>query len=467
MKNIKNMKLSHRTFLFMLALFSIIVLVMHISIYLFLPKLYQENVRSDLDRQLEELSTVIGSIGRNACDNLLDSYAKRNQVNIIARTEGEQKTFQGAAVQIIPFDETDKEFHFKNMKDVESFILRSRDVVSGDGIPIHLQIGTSIQPGREAIRTTLTLLPLTSTIAVLFSVLFSWLYSEWLTKPIQNMLRVTEGMKNLEPDAYFQVDTQDEIGTLFLQLNQVYGQLWQTIDNLEKEKEHISEMEKSKVDFLRSASHELKTPLAGLRILLENMQFGVGRYKDHNRYLPEAINTVDQLNGMVKEILNASRIQGEAERAAKDNLCISEELSVVIKEYEILARSKHLHIEVKIDGEPNLLMSRQHFQQVLSNLIGNAIRYTDVDGEIYIDGHIGELSVWNSCVPLTDEQLVRIFEPFYRPDFSRAAYSGGTGLGLYIIREILDANGLPCSFRPKGQGMCFSILLPETPDKFP
>lgn len=458
----KNMKLSYRTFLFMLALFSIIVLVMHISIYLFLPKLYQENVRRDLDQQLEELSTVIGSIDKNACENLLENYAKRNQVNIITRIDGEQKTFQGAAVQIIPFDETDKEFYFKDMKDMESFILRSHDVVSGDGVSIHLQIGTSTQPGREAIRTTLALLPLTSSIAVLFSILFSWLYSKWLTRPIQNMLRVTEGMKNLEPDAFFQIDSQDEIGTLFLHLNQVYEQLWQTINDLEKEKEHISEMERSKVDFLRSASHELKTPLAGLRILLENMHLGVGKYKDHNVYLPEAIHTVDQLSEMVKEILNASRIQGEAERAVKDDLCIREELSAVIKEYEILARSKRLHIEVNIDSEHHLLMNRQHFQRALSNLIGNAIRYTDEGGEIHVEGHSRELSIWNACIPLTNEQLVRIFEPFYRPDFSRTAYSGGTGLGLYIIKEILDANGLDYSFRPQGGGMCFSIIFPES-----
>lgn len=459
----KNMKLSKRTFLFMLALFSIIVLVMHISIYLFLPKFYQENVRIDLDRQLEELSTVIGSIDQNACDHFLENYAKQNQVNIITRINGEQKTFQGTAVQIVPYDKTDNEFQLTGTEGLESYILRSRDIMSGDGILIHLQIGIGTQPGREAVRTTLALLPLTSSIAVLFSVLFSWLYSKWLTRPIQNMLRVTEGMKDLDPDAYFQVDSQDEIGTLFLHLNQVYEQLWQTIHDLELEKEHISEMEKAKVDFLRSASHELKTPLAGLRILLENMYLGVGKYKDHNAYLPKAIDTVDQLNGMVKEILNASRIQGEAERAVKDNLSIREEVSAAIKEYEILAKSKQLHMKVNIDGEPHLIMNRQHFRRVLSNLIGNAIRYTDADGEIRIEGHPGELSVWNACIPLTNEQLARIFEPFYRPDFSRSTYSGGTGLGLYIIKEILDANGLSCSFHPQGNGMCFSIALPDVP----
>ena len=298
---------------------------------------------------------------QNSVHHLLENYAKQNQVNIITKINGERKAFQGATIQIIPIDVENGEFQLENVEDAESFILRSRDVMSRDGVLIHLQIGTSTQPGREAIRTTLALLPLTSAIVVLFSILFSWLYSKWLTQPVQNMLRVTEGMKNLDPDAYFQVDSQDEIGTLFLHLNQVYEQLWQTIHDLEKEKAHISEMEKIKVDFLRSASHELKTPLAGLRILLENMHLGVGKYTDHSAYLPEAIDTVDQLNGMVKEILNASRIQAEAERAVKDDLCIREEVSAAIKEYDILARSKHLHIEVNVDGNPHLLMNRQHF----------------------------------------------------------------------------------------------------------
>ena len=194
------------------------------------------------------------------------------------------------------------------------------------------------------------------------------------------------------------------------------------------------------------------------------MHLGVGKYTDHSAYLPEAVDTVDQLNRMVKEILNASRIQGEAERAVKDDLCIREEVSAAIKEYDILARSKHLHIEVNVDGNSHLLMNRQHFQRVLSDLIGNAIRYTDAAGEIHIEGHPGELSIWNSCTPLTDEQLVQIFEPFYRPVFSRSTYSGGTGLGLYIIKEILDANELDCSFHPQGNGMYFSIALPKNPE---
>lgn len=276
------------------------------------------------------------------------------------------------------------------------------------------------------------------------------------------MLQVTTGMKHLEPDAYFQVESEDEIGIFLSQINQVYQQLWQTISALEQEKLRISRMEQGKVDFLRSASHELKTPLAALRILQENMQLGIGKYKDHTRYLGESIQMVDALSDMVKEILDSSRIQGEVDRVEKDELHIADEVAQVLTEYEIMAKSRGLAFHVQVDDSLKLSMNRKFFRQVLSNLISNAVRYTDQGGDIRIEGRKGELSVWNACTPLSEEQLSLIFEPFYRPDFSRSAYDGGSGLGLYLVGEILRANEIPFSFAAKGQGLCFRMDLPES-----
>lgn len=90
---------------------------------------------------------MIGAIDQNACDHLLENYAKQNQVNIITKINGERKAFQGATIQIIPIDVENGEFQLENVEDAESFILRSRDVMSRDGVLIHLQIGTSTQPG--------------------------------------------------------------------------------------------------------------------------------------------------------------------------------------------------------------------------------------------------------------------------------------------------------------------------------
>lgn len=460
MKRLQKMKLLPKTFLFMLAMFGMVILVMHISIYLFLPGYYLENVKKDLDQQLEELSFIVESLDSAMCDRILAGHAQRSGVNLAVEQDGVWTYYEGSAVNIIPASGENSEFEIVNVENVEAVVIRNREMTTGDGAALRVQISANIQPGQEAIRVTLTLIPLTSAIAVLFSVLFAFLYSKKLTKPIQNMLQITKGMKHLEPDAYFQVECEDEIGVLLLQINQVYQQLWQTISALEQEKLRISQMEQAKVDFLRSASHELKTPLAGLRILLENIQLGIGKYKDHTRYLGEGIQMVDTLSGMVKEILDSSRIQGEVERVEKDELRIADEVAQVLMEYEIMAKSKGLIFHVQVDGRLKLSMNRKFFRQVLSNLLSNAVRYTDQGGGIRIEGRKGELSVWNACTPLSEEQLSRIFEPFYRPDFSRSAYDGGSGLGLYLVGEILRANEISFSFAAQGQGMCFQMELP-------
>ena len=98
-------------------------------------------------------------------------------------------------------------------------------------------------------------------------------------------------------------------------------------------------MEKSKTVFLRSASHELKTPLSGLRILLENMQYNIGKYKDRDKYLAEAVAKVDELSGMVRDILDTSKVQ-DLQEEEKQKLYADREIGAVLQEYAMQIADK-------------------------------------------------------------------------------------------------------------------------------
>lgn len=456
-KRIKKMKLFSKTFLFTMLLFCLMNLFIHLTIYYIYPRFYLSNVEKNLDEKMEILQGTLAELDEGGAGNVLYAFSRENNVNVTVEIGKRMKTYQGLPFKIEgPFRENTA-FMLEGVGETESLIIRNCTAELKDKTAMNLQIMASTQPVKEATEIIVFLLPYTLGLAVVFSVVFAYTYSKRITKPIMEMLKVTADMKNLRQDAYFQVRSGDEIGMLADQINQVYGHLWQTIDSLDKEKRRSIELEKSKVDFLRSASHELKTPLSGLRILLENMRYNIGKYKDRDTYLESAIGTVDQLSEMVKEILDSSRIQGQAGEAPKEILEVKNEIEEVLKGYKMLAASKSLRIELRLDEQLQIEMNRRFFQRVWSNLIGNAVRYTDAGGCISIENSQSALSIRNTCTPLADEEIAHIFEAFYRPDFSRNAQTGGSGLGLYIVKEILDANGIPCKFEACKDGMCFTM----------
>ena len=125
-----------------------------------------------------------------------------------------------------------------------------------------------------------------------------------------------------------------------MQINELYEHLLSVIDELEEKNQKMIQLEKTKVDFLRSASHELKTPLAGLRILLENMSLNVGKYKDRDKYLEESIAKVDQMSVLVQEILALSKLQEET--LTKEEIALDKVLPEWNREFQLLLQEKGL-----------------------------------------------------------------------------------------------------------------------------
>lgn len=463
MKKFRNMKLFPKTFCYLLALFGVVILILQASIYFILPKVYLKEMERDLDRRLDSLCGTVAAVAWEDCGPIFTRYAVDNGINLSVRVGEEKLLYQGTPLQLdLNQEMTGDYLRLDGVEGMEFVLFKHREVTSRDGYRIKIQMSANTQPVRQAVRLILFLLPLTSVASVAAAVLFAYLYSKKLTRPIREMLRAAERMEALDRDAAVAVETGDELGMLAERINHLYRELWRTIHSLEEEKAHIVEMEQNKVNFLRSASHELKTPLAGLRILLENMKYNVGRYKDHDTYLQEGLDTVDRLTAMVRDILEASRVQP---LLASEPVSLAEEVAVLWADYALLARSRGLAVEIDVDEALTVEMDPTLLRRVLSNLLSNAVRYTEEGGRIAIRGAEGQLSVWNACAPLTEEQSARVFEAFYRPDFARSAADGGSGLGLYLVREILEAHRLPYAFAPDGAGMRFTLWLTPSEDR--
>ena len=135
--------------------------------------------------------------------------------------------------------------------------------------------------------TILRSFPISFLGCIVISLIFSFLFSMRLTAPILSIARTVKEMTELNADAEIKIDRADEIKILADNINQLYHSLISTIQHLEIEKENVSKAEQEKLDFLRMASHELKTPVTELNATLENMILGIGEYADYGIYLPK------------------------------------------------------------------------------------------------------------------------------------------------------------------------------------
>ena len=266
-------------------------------------------------------------------------------------------------------------------------------------------------------------------------------------------------MSKLEPDAKAAVLSTDEIGALATDINNLYQSLLLTIRNLELEKEKVTLAEKEKIDFLRTASHELKTPVTELNATLENMILGIGEYCDYEVYLPKCKEITKQLGDMIRDILNASRLQTQGNNEPYSNFSLKAFLADLCEPYRLIAEAKGVKFKTELLSDTLVHLPEGQLKKAISNILSNAVNYTEPGQSISVVFDKNKLTVSNECSVLPPEQLQHIFEPFYRPDLAHSQATGGNGLGLYIVQTILNKLHLTYQFipMPEDRGMSFII----------
>ncbi|MDE7324725.1 MAG: HAMP domain-containing histidine kinase [Lachnospiraceae bacterium] len=302
-------------------------------------------------------------------------------------------------------------------------------------------------------------LPISLSCSLVISVICSLLFSKAISDPIKRISATTERMMKLDRTVSCPTQTKDEIGTLAENVNELYSNLLSTIEHLEREKDAVRDMERAKVDFLRAASHELKTPVTALNATLENMILGVGKYQDYASYLPECKEMVEQLSGMIHEILETSKLNLTTEPPR--SVDVSELLAELCEPYQLIAAAHQISFLLDLPEQFPATLPVGSFSKAVSNILANAVAYTEEGKTVSVHIKGRSLVVENECDPIPASEIRRLFEPFYRPDLSRNRESGGNGLGLYIVDTLLTSMNLPFTFAPMKSplGMRFTIHL--------
>ncbi len=218
-------------------------------------------------------------------------------------------------------------------------------------------------------------------------------------------------------------------------------------------------------DFVSNVSHELRTPLASLKALTETLQQGaLTDPPAAQRFLSQMDDEIDNLTQMVQELLELSRIESGKVPLQKKEITPFAVIDPAVKRMTLQAQRSSLELlNASPETLPEIAVDSSRLQQVLVNLIHNAIKFTPPGGRIEVSAHAEEkfviFSVQDSGIGIPPDDLARIFERFYKAD--RARTSGGTGLGLSICRHLVEAHGgkIWAESRP-GEGSTFFFSIP-------
>lgn len=313
----------------------------------------------------------------------------------------------------------------------------------------------------------LKLIPAILGVILLLSALSALICSKVIVSPIAEISQISKRMTTLDMTWRCNVKSKDEIGVLASSLNAMASRLHTVMDELESanhrlemDVEHFQRLEAERRHFFAAVSHELKTPLTILKGQIENMMLGCGDYQDHEKYLPETLKTVEDMETLVLEILSVTKMESMNVKDTLQEVSLADTVDKVVRTLLPLVQDKDIQIHQNITIGRAVLIDPVLWSKALSNIIGNAVRYSPSGAEVSIflrDGNV--LIIENTGVTIPEDDLPHLFMPFYRSDRSRNRATGGSGLGLYIVKTILDLHGMACCICNTQNGVAFEIKL--------
>ena len=329
-----------------------------------------------------------------------------------------------------------------------------------------LQITMSARAVNQLTETFWRLLPIVGIAVLTISLIASYFVTRLLTKPILEISDISKRLTTLDMTWRCDTSRTDEVGTLALNLNTMAARLDSTLKELsaankklQADIEQERRQEKLRVDFFRAVSHELKTPITVLKGELEGMIYQVGEYKDRDTHLRQSLRTVNDMELLVKEILSASRMAGSDFSLTLSDVDLSQLVRECCRKWQGAAEDREQRFHAEIEDGRTCQGDMALLQKAVSNIIGNAVAHSPSQAEISVTLAGNILQVRNSGVSIDSANLEKIFEPFYRVDRSHNRNTGGSGLGLYIVKTILERHGFSFRMNSTDDEVCFTVIF--------
>lgn len=442
-----------------------------------LPTTYSNFVNSATEKaamHLVEQMTDFDNI--DDCKNeITDFSAKTNAAFwiedsngcIIYPNEASIETSTVSADQTVTFDEDES---FVDMQPSGTTTTNFYPITLKNGTTYTLAVQTDLFVVQQATKVLLSILPYVILMIFVLSLLCSWLYTRYITRPIVRLSKISKQMSELNFSSQCNTTREDELGCLTQNLNSLSASLSTALNDLQTANQQLKTdiekeqaLEQQRVDFFSAASHELKTPLTILKGHLAGMLNGVSGYENHKEYMERSLAVVDRMEKLVKELLYISKAEGTRKSEYK-TVDFAEVFRVQIATVADLLEEKKQSLEANIPDRLYCEAEQVQMERAIQNILVNAIRYSP-SGEL-IRISLSEINdtirggIENTGVHISGDAIPHLFDAFYRTDTSRNRNTGGTGLGLYIVRKIMEMHHAKYGISNTSKGVLFWFELP-------
>lgn len=301
---------------------------------------------------------------------------------------------------------------------------------------------------RDAINNALVISGVAASLAAVGA---SWFVSQRIIHPIRSLVTLSHRIADGHYEQRLRLDSHDEFAEL--------------IDSFNRMATSLANTESMRIRLLGDVSHELKTPLAGIKGYMEGLQDGV------LPAIPETFQLIhreaDRLERLVQDLQELSRVEAGQAHLEFTKCRPHEIIAPVVDRMHPQFNEKGIELISDVpDDLPSVRADADRTAQVLTNLLGNALQYTPSGGEVrvklYQEHHHLRCSVTDTGIGLAPQDIEHIFERFYRVDKSRSRSSGGSGIGLTVARHLVEAQGgsIHTTSEGIGKGSAFSFTLP-------
>jgi len=431
------------------------------------PKSYLNEIERSIDVSVQSLISHFDDMNLEECKNMLSVFSQEHDVLIQIYDENGRLVETDSEIQFTQSPDSREESPHRT-HETKSYLFRPRNSDMSYTVTV-LANGQRVNLFTETLGD---IFPYLLILILAVSILISWIYTRYLSKPIIRLSKVSKELAGLNFNIRFSNNREDEIGILSESLNELSESLSSALEelksanaSLKKDVEKEKEMEKQQLSFFSAVSHELKTPITVLKGQLQGMLYNVGGYRDRDKYLQRSFEVVEDMEKLVLEILSVARMRSAGFSLHRKAVDVEELLQSLFVDYEEIAMQKDISMVCRMEPVRTVLADESLIKKAVSNILSNAFRYSPPESEVRIlleqEQEDVCLAVENTGVMILDDEIPKLFQPFTRREESRSRETGGSGLGLYLVKMILELHQITFDMTNIENGVRFEIRFHE------